>query len=504
MQKVASRLLAIGVPLALLAWYFRPIFHDLVMSFIVSPLQGILIIILFVGIYFFAKKIGKLRLVQVGPGNYSFQPVNGLPTKSIFLYSSIFTLVLLMTVFGLVFESEIRYYLTSKQVTFDTRKDLPVVEPIRLTPKPVAARYAQDTFQSPQEKLGDSQIVLENGRMVRVFPRIPDGTLLYFINKLTGFVTVDVDTLERKVNISNQTFKYADGIGITDNIYFQLEKKKFFVNYSSEPIYLKDDKGQWVTIVPYMNYEKFPFRVPVWGGVMVVRSDGSIDDLTPAQTEQVSYMKGNRIYPKELTSYYTEAYAYKGGLLNKWFLHKDQVEIVSLGNDERTIHTATKEGFKQIVVAEPYGRSYGIYRIFIVDATTGKREIIEYDQNSQLTGPISAADYIKKSFPTYNWNNFTLAEPRPLTIKGELYWLLSVVPNDSAGIATTVLLDAKTNKVTEVKTEQDLKAFLDNQSVVTAPQTVGAKDNNTQIKEKIDLLTNELNSLKALIDSQVK
>ena len=500
MRKIFIRLSLIGIPFALLAWYFRPFFHDIVMAFVVSPLQIILIGLLIFGVYFLIKKVGELRFVQVGPGQYNIKPVNNISVKSTVLYSVLFVTLLIVTIFGLAFETEFRYLLTSKQITFETRKTLPEVDPIRLTPRPVAARYALDTFQSPQERLGDSQIILSGGKLVRVFSRVPDGSLLYFINKLTGFVTVDVDTLERKVNIIDQTFKYSEGIGITDNLYFQLTKKKFFVNYTAEPIYLKDDKGQWVTVVPYMTYENFPFRVPVWGGVMVVHSDGTIEDMTPAKAMGLSYMKGNRIYPKELTNYYTEAYAYKGGLINKWFLHKNQAEIVSLGNDEKTIHTATKDGFKQIVVAEPYGRSYGIYRIFIVDSTTGKREVIEFDQNSQLTGPISAADYIKKSFPTYNWNNFTLAEPRPLAIQGELYWLLSIVPNDSAGIATTVLLDAKTNKVTEVKTEKEIKDFVTNMTapvVEKAPTTV---DKNTQIKTKIDQLTNELKDLKALIE----
>ncbi|MEI6267034.1 MAG: hypothetical protein WCP14_04060 [bacterium] len=502
MKNLKVRLVVLGIPLLLLAWFFRPFFHDFIMSLYISPLQILFFGLLIAGIYFLVKKVGKLRFVRTGIGAFSIQPVKDISNKTTALYSVLFVFILFITILGLSFESEIRYYLAARQIDFTNRETIPEMDSIRLTPKPVAARYAQDTFQSPQETLGDSQIVLEKGKLVRVFPRIPDGALLYFINKLSGFVTVDVNTLERKVSISDQQFKYSDGIGITDNIYFQLIKKKYFVTYSSEPIYLKDDSGKWQTIVPYISYKNFPFRVPYWGGVMVVHSDGSIEDMSPEQAAKVSYMKGNRIYPKELTNYYTESYAYKNGLINKWFLHKNETEIVSLEGDETIIHASTKEGFKQIVVAEPYGRSYGIYKIFIIDATTGAREIIEYNQSSQLTGPIAAADYIRKSFPTYNWNNFTLSEPRPMNIRGDLYWLLSVIPNDSAGIATTVLLDAKTNKVTEVKTEEELKLFITGQPVEVKTESTNAntKDSNTEINTKIDQIINDLNSLKKSLE----
>lgn len=490
------------VPLILilaLVWFFRPFFHPLLMSFVISPLKFILIILIIVGLFSFKKKAGKLKLVQTGPGNYNIKAANHIPGASVAAYIILFILI----IFGLSLENEIRFYITSHQIAYQARKDLPEFDKIRLTPKQVANRYAADTFQSPQETLADSQIALINNNMVRVFPRIPDGGLLYFLNKMTGFVTVEVDTLDRKVAINNQTFKYADHIGITDNLFFRLINKKYFVSYTSEPIYLKDQNNKWITVVPYMSYKNFPFRIPYWAGVMIVKSDGSITDYTPAEAQKLSYLKGNRLYPKELTNYYAESYSYRDGLLNKWFLHKNQIEIVSLPGEETIIHASTNEGFKQIVVAEPYGRSYGIYKIFIFDATTGKREIISYDQNSQLTGPVAAADYIKKSFPTYNWNNFQLAEPRPVKVNGDLNWLLSIIPNDSAGIATTVLLDAKTNKVTEVKSESELTALMSGKkptTVTPSTQTPSSPtDTNTQIKAKIDQIQSELNELKSLV-----
>lgn len=497
MKKISYKTVIFLIILVLIIWFFRPFFHPFLMSFVISPLKLILIILLVLGAISLFRKLGKVKLVQTGPGSYGFKTSKSVPPVTIFTY----VIVLILVLIGLGMENEIRYYITSRQINYEKRANLPEFSPIRLTPKPVAARYAADTFQSPQETLGDSQIILDKGKMVRVFPRIPDGGLLYLINKMTGFVTVEVDTIDRQVNINDQTFKYSEGIGITDNIYFQLLKKKYFVSYTSEPIYLKDDQNKWITVVPYMTYSGFPFRMPKWAGVMVVRSDGSIQDLTPEAAQKISYFKGNRLYPKELSTYYSQSYSYKEGLLNKWFLHKNQPEIVNLPGDENIIHASTKEGFKEVIVAEPYGRSYGVYKIFLFDATSGKREIIEYDQNSQLTGPVAAADYIKRSFPTYNWNNFQLAEPRPVKYQGNLNWLLSIIPNDSAGIATTVLLDAKTNKVTEVKSESELLNLLAGANVTPTPTTSNPPpaDKTTQIQAQIDTIQKQLDELKNLL-----
>ncbi|EKD57003.1 MAG: hypothetical protein ACD_58C00029G0003 [uncultured bacterium] len=502
MKKLSTKFIIWTIIVLLVVWFFRPFFHGLIMSFYISPLKGILILAILIGIYYFTGKFGKIKLTPTGMGigdkqNYSINTANKVSAK---IVASFFVFLFVVSIM-LGLESEIRLLVTSKQVDYDQKTDLPNFEPIRLIPKPVAARFASDSFQNPQEHLGDSQIVMMDGKLQRVMPRLPDGTWLYFFNKLNGFVTVDVDTLDKKVSIEDKQFKYSEGIGIFDNLHYQLPLKKYFVQYSSEPIYLKNDKGEWVTVVPYMSYRGLIFRVPYWAGVMVVSADGTFTDYTPEQAQEISYFKNNRLYPKELVNYYTESYSYKGGLINLWFLHKNQIETVSLPGSEFVLHASTDEGFKQIVVAEPYGRSYGIYKIFIFDATTGKREIIEYSQDSQLTGPVAAADYIKREFPSYSWDSFSLSEPRPMKISGDLYWLMSIVPNDAAGIAKTVLFNAKTNKVVAFDDLATLDNFVKTGTLTTKPVTTTPTpaDTNAEIKAKLETLQQDLNALKNLV-----
>lgn len=491
-----SRRLVWLVLLLVAAYFLRPVLHPFLMPFVISPLKAVLIIAILFALGSVTATFRALKTKQIGPGNYTLYAPNGFPWHKF----SVSLVAILIILFGLMLENSIRFYMTSRQVDYTVKADLPEFDPLRLTPKQVARRYAEDTFQNPQEHLGDSQIINQDGKIVRIFPRLPDGNILYFLNKMSGFVTVDVDTLERKVEIANAEFKYSEQVGIFDNLYYRLHLKKYFVTYSSEPVYLKDEGGAWVTAVPYMKYRGFPFTVPYWAGVMIVQADGTMTDYTPEEAAALAYMKNARLHPKEIVDFYTHSYSYKGGLINKWFLHKNQIEVVNLPSDERLIHVSTNEGFKQMVVAEPYGRSYGIYKIFLFDATTGKREVVEYDQTSQLTGPVAAADYIRKTFPTYSWDSFSLSEPRPLKINGELNWMLSIIPNDYAGIAKTVIFNAKTNKVVGFDTEAELDKYRNTGVVEVEPTTTPTIPTNADaLKQKIETIEKELGELKNLI-----
>ncbi|MBI4185809.1 hypothetical protein HY524_02050 [Candidatus Berkelbacteria bacterium] len=491
---MTRRWIVIGT-LLVLALLLRPVFHGVIMTFVVHPLEFVALGLVLYGAWRIRGQFQSLRLVSMSSGYYELKG-DRLTWRAVSLY-----VVLLLTLgTGLGLESEFRLARTARTIEYTVRDHLPVFTPLRLTPKPVAERYAADTFQNPQEHLGDSQIVLVDGRLKRVFPRLPDGIILTLLKKLTGFVLVDVDTLDRTVSIEDQPFQIAEGIGIFDNLYYQLPLKRFLVDYSSEPIYLKDDQGQWITVVPYIRYRGFPFTVPEWGGVMIVHADGSMEDLTPVQAANRSDLAGNRLYPKELTHFYSASYAYRGGIINKWFLHRNETEIVSLEGEESIIHVPTDEGFKQLVVAEPYGRSYGIYRIFVFDASSGKREILEFDQNSQLTGPVAAADYIRKEFPSYDWSAFLLAEPRPVVHGQDLGWLFSVVPADAAGIATMAVLDAKTNQVFQAKTATDLMRILAGASLPSEEGLPKSGDSIvTEVQQRIETIQRELNALKELV-----
>lgn len=479
--------------LAVFVWIFRPWFHGSLMGIYKHPLTFILPLFL-IGyfIMFVARFVGLSR----NPDGRSPQSVKSAGIHM----TGLMGLIILSTIIYST-ESDISHFIASKQISFASRTTLPEINQLRLLPKQVATRYGHDSLQNPQEYLGDSQIVMVDGKQERVFPRLPDGGLLFFVNKLNGFVTVDASSLDKKAEIIDQKFVYSEGIGVFDNIYFQLYKKKYWIDFVDQPIYLKDPQTQkWVTVVPYIQYKNFPIRTPYWGGFMTITSDGAITDYKPEDAQTLSLTTGNRVQPKEIARFYTESYAYRNGLLNYWFIHKDQPEIDEVNYGDQPFHISTQEGYKQFVVTRPTGSSYGIYKIFIFDATTGKQEIIEYPQSSLLTGPVAALDYAQKEFPEIDYNNFMLDEPRPITSKGRLYWLISIVGSNSAGIAKNVVVDAQTTKVTNFQSEKEIMDFVNSGKAIEAPVSTPAKPTTDDIQNKIKSIQDELEQLKSSIN----
>ena len=58
-----------------------------------------------------------------------------------------------------------------------------------------------------------------------------------------------------------------------------------------DAVLVPGDDGEAVAIAPYLRYEGFPVRHPVWAGVYVYHQDGRIEDLTPEQAAILDALK---------------------------------------------------------------------------------------------------------------------------------------------------------------------------------------------------------------------
>lgn len=473
------------------AWFLRPWWHGILMGIYIHPL-GLIV-------------AAAILLLLVGTIKKSLSDRLGGQKTKMSWPLAMGILVIIILSLPMALEEEIAKLITAKNIDFSQRDSLPTITPVRLLPKEVADRYAADSFQNPQEYLGASPIVLVDGRLKRVSPRYPEGLILYLTRKMTGFVLIDASTTERKSEIIDQKFTYAGGIGLFDNLYFQLYKKRYFVNYS-EPIYLKDPlTSDWTMVVPYLSYRYFPIRMPFWGGFMTVSANGRITDHRPEEAADLPLTKNNRVFPQELARYYTESYAYKQGLINKWFLHRDQPEIDEVTAGSQPFHLATNEGFKEVIVAKPLGASYGIFKIFIFDSTTGKREIINFSEKSQLTGPVAVLEYVKRTFPMIDYNSFYLVESRPVMISGQLYWLVSLINQSGAGVAKTVLVRAADNEVVELASDEVVQRAVTSGEIPLTKKSasvVAPPDNLTDLLQNIEVIENELQELRAKIEER--
>jgi len=159
---------------------------------------------------------------------------------------------------------------------------------------------------------------------------------------------------------------------------------------------------------------------------------------------------------------------YREGIINKWFFHKNQLEVASVPGfaNEQPFMILTEDNPELFVATEPYGEASGLFEIWTIDAVTGKYEVYRLDRNEGLIGANRAVNFVRRANSRVNWadqdsdTGFAPIEPLPVIVDDRLYWQVRVVPLDSAGIAFTSFVDAETSDVYTAQDDQDIRDFL--------------------------------------------
>ena len=343
---------------------------------------------------------------------------------------------------------------------------LPDTTGIRYLPMEVAWRQGENRLQDARVQHVDADPIIVGDEVQWVLTRGPKGFWNKWLDNASGFTMVDS---RGDISTIRQKMTYGEGMLGSDHIYWKLRQQRYWSKVT-EIYYVQDENnGEVVAVAPYIDYSlNFPVMVPKWGGVFLVYSDGKIEDLSPQEAQKHPLLKDLRVFPEELARIYTEAYAYKNGIANAIFRHKDQIEIpsVSVGSaatdyaardyrvNEMPFLLPTEAGQKWFVAAVPWGAE-GIYRIFLVDAVTGKVEMFALPQDSSLVGPNRARGYVTCAYPYFDWDKFLVLEPRPIMKEGAFYWMFTITPTNFAGITDTVLVNARTNEVFSFGSDKD-------------------------------------------------
>jgi hypothetical protein len=195
--------------------------------------------------------------------------------------------------------------------------------------------------------------------------------------------------------------------------------------------------------------------------VFVVAPDGAIEDLEPAEAARRPELAvTGRIFPDTQARRIQDAYQYKRGLWNAWFVHEDQTRIEDTETNQQPYLVdfgAAGLGVQWVTVAEPYGRAFAASAIFLTDATTGKTRIWRVPQSTSLSGNRRALQAVRAvSIPGIDFGdargtgNYRVVEPRPVFVKGRLVYLTSIIPSEANAVSKTVVVDAETNKLVAI------------------------------------------------------
>jgi hypothetical protein len=447
---------AILLVLALLAlavlWFFRPWFHGLVMFFWTAPLvwlPHVAIMAVVLGRQWRVRR-DILRRLQSGRGR----------TALLVAPVAAFLLFVIAGIFNAPLVSRSIY----EHTDYAALASLPAGGTPRILPKEVAEQIAAGGFNSPTEQLTDFHIVRTDKGLAWTAMRTPDGAFRVFSKKSQGVVALDAEQTARTVRQVDAPFKYAPGVQITDNLRWQLLKRHYLIELGEETAIL-DAAGRPLIVVPYVKYRGLLIRRPVFGGVFVVHPDGKIEDLSPdAARKRPELVASGRLFPEVLARRIQDAYAYKKGLWNAWFVHEEQTHISDTEDNQQPylIDFGPGRGAKWVTVAEPYGRAFAVNAIFLTDAVTGKTEIWRVPRGQSLTGNRRALETVRSvTIPGVDFasrsdqqdgrgGDFRVVEPRPVFVAGRLVYLISIVPDAANSVSKTVIVDAERNKVAAI------------------------------------------------------
>jgi hypothetical protein len=462
--------ISIAAILALL-YFFRPWLHGIVMGLYTSP------VLLEILIAFSAAVVVGREMIF----NLFRDEPKKIDGRTVWLAKAVSGAALLLLIVGFPLSYAFEMSTLSSQVQSDASEleRLPDIDPERprILPKSVAEEYASNSLQTPRYSLSDADIAVDDkGTPMWSMAKKPDGLFNVFLLKQEGAAFVDMTTQNKKVEYTEDRMNIGIGMGLTDNFMWSLKKKKFFAEYE-DPVNIQHNNKTYIA-VPYKQFN-FHFDSPIfhtapeWAGVALINPEGEIKYLSPEEAARNEVLRDQRIYPYNLARKKVSSLAYKHGIVNAWFTHKDQLEVAGVPgeNNNQPFTILTEDGVKLFIAAEPYGNAQGLFQIWTVDASTGDYSVLKLNRSEALLGANKATNYVRKANSKVNWadrssgektvqTGFKPSEPVPVVVNDRLYWQVRVVPLDSAGIAFTSFVEAETGDVINAEKDSEITEFL--------------------------------------------
>ncbi len=446
----AGLLLAGAVALVVL-WLVRPLWHGLAMLFWTSPVVWLPpLVVLAIGLWVLRRSTQWRTLEELE------NPRRPDPKLIAFPIAAFLLLIIGSAANGALISSAL-----ARNTTFEPIRSLPAGGQVRLVPREVAEVNAENAFNSSTEALTDFRVVRGPNGFVWSALRTPQGLFRTFSKQSQGLIQLDAENTARSIRQVDAPLSVAPGLQVTDNLRWRLLKRRFLVELQ-DPVGIETPAGVRI-IVPYVERKGWIVRRPVLGGVFVVSPDGRIEDLSPEEAAQRPELASSgRVYPDTLARAVQDSYAYKGGILNRFFVHEDQTQITDTAvNRQPYLIDFQGEGGlgpQWVTVAEPYGRAAAASHIFLTDATTGRVRVWTVPKGEALSGNRKALDIVRgAAIPGIDFGqgvggtgNFRVVEPRPVFVRGQLVYVTSIIPITAGAVAKTVVVNAATNKVTYV------------------------------------------------------
>ena len=468
----------VGIVAVAIGWFFRPWLHGLVYAVYTTPLLLLAILAGSVAAWATARSGGRVETV-VNALSSSDHTITPLRVGVVVLVIAAFAL---MPVANAVAGVTLSDQTMSQTATVERLDDVDADNP-RIVTRAVADRYASNTLNRPQYRVGDTDISVVNGTPYWAAPLAPDGLFNTITKRQAGTVLVDMTTQEANVRSVDGELETGVGTIFHRNYRWELLKSQaYLVDYGDPKMVIHNDT-QYIAVPysePQFHLTPLPHSTPQWGGVAVIDPSGSIETLSSSEAAASPILDNQQLYPEKLALQSVAATKYRNGILNTYTSHEDEIEIAPLpgdGNDQ-PFFILSESGPQYVVAVEPYGDAQGLQELWTIDGQSGAFE--RYVPEDSLFGPQRAADLVRQSAPQTDWDRFTPAEPILTVIDDREYWQVRVVPEDNSGIAYIAFVDARSGDVDSFEQTDTITQFLGGETPAETPTETDSTDTTAE------------------------
>jgi hypothetical protein len=315
----------------------------------------------------------------------------------------------------------------------------------------VALSQFKTTLNSSTDAVSNVELGAIDGHLVFSGVRTPNGSFRSLTHSGDGIVLLSAESSQPQEAGSQQdsqgTFKYNPGSSLAKNLSWHAHDTCYTCDIT-EVIGVPSSSGP-LLVAPFVKWEGGWFvKHPVFRGVFVENTHGSFQMLSPRQAESdaalVSY---GDVFPKGLADAIAASYAYKEGLANYIFTHKDQYGLES---GEVYLEEIKGLGLQYVGLLSPSGENATVGAIITVSALNGQVRI--WPMPSGET-PIDAekANELANGESGLGLHEESEVNDRPVLLPDHrLQYAITATPREEARVSENLLIEARTQSVLSV------------------------------------------------------
>ncbi len=293
---------------------------------------------------------------------------------------------------------------------------------------------------------------------------------------------------EKNKEVAKVEFSFGENLILSSNVKTAAIKKLGFwqyfryepVNYS---IYIPDDNGDFVQVVPLIKWTGILFPMPEYGGVVVFKQGkapyfekvlfGGGEVITADKVTDHDFLTGQLLVPDQVALYAAQTFRfYKGFWAPSWGNHAGDVRVPNSPNSYTILPFEeyfvlsevsggkAQDGLCHYIPLEPYGKDKSLLSLSLF-VKGDDSHVYYFDHKTspeKLMGPTAIPSKVRDYMPEYDWHRQEPTEMTPVVrdVNGDrhLYWKTNIQAKSgdslqiiTFGKAEIALIDAADRQV---------------------------------------------------------